>query len=76
MPLTRTEFDLVSVLCSDPGRVFTRSELVERVWGHGWRADAHLVDVHISNLRRKLAAIQGCPVIRTIRGIGFAVDYE
>jgi DNA-binding response OmpR family regulator len=68
--LTRTEFDLLDALSSAPRQAFTRAQLLERVWGETWFGDEHLVDVHVSNLRRKLGQ-DGRVFIATVRGVGF-----
>jgi DNA-binding response OmpR family regulator len=65
--LTRIEFDLLDVLSTDPKAVVSRVRLLERVWGPNWYGDDHIVDVHISNLRRKI----GSRFVRTVRGVGF-----
>ncbi|RYV52146.1 response regulator transcription factor [Pengzhenrongella frigida] len=70
--LTRTEFDVLAALAAQPGRVFTRSQLIEAVWGGVWLGDEHLVDVHIGHVRRKLGDDPAAPVfIRTVRGVGY-----
>ncbi|HEX7537320.1 MAG TPA: response regulator transcription factor [Dermatophilaceae bacterium] len=72
VPLTRTEFDLLAMLVSSPGRVFQRETLLHGVWQNEWEGDARLVEVHMSNLRRKLAAAGVVnPGIRTVRGVGY-----
>ena len=68
--LTKREFDLLDVLSGQPRVAFTRSQLLERVWGENWFGDDHLVSVHVSNLRRKLGDA-GRDLILTVRGIGF-----
>ena len=70
--LTRTEFDLLITLAERPRLVFSRRQLIDRVWGPEWAGDEHLVDVHIGHLRRKLDddAGQG-RYVRTIRGVGY-----
>jgi DNA-binding response OmpR family regulator len=65
--LTRIEFDLLDVLSTDPSAVVSRPRLLERVWGPNWQGDDHIVDVHMSNLRRKIGAV----FIRTVRGVGY-----
>jgi DNA-binding response OmpR family regulator len=65
--LTRIEFDLLDVLSTDPKAVVSRVRLLERVWGPNWYGDDHIVDVHMSNLRRKI----GSTHIRTVRGVGY-----
>ena len=70
--LTRLEFDLLETLSSEPRVAFSRAQLVERVWGPDWFGDDHLVDVHIANLRRKLADDPAAPkYVRTVRGVGY-----
>jgi DNA-binding response OmpR family regulator len=69
--LTRMEFDLLSYLLTQPGRVFTRSHLLEAVWGYPDGIDSRTVDVHVAQLRRKLG--ERCPV-RTVRGVGYKAE--
>jgi DNA-binding response OmpR family regulator len=70
--LTALEFDLLSALASAPGRVFTRRQLVERVWGWDFFGDERVVDVHIRNLRKALGDDATDPeVIGTVRGVGY-----
>jgi len=69
---TRIEFSLLEQLCRRPTEVCTREELLDAVWGPRWVGDSHVVDVHLSNLRRKLdKAAPGTKVIHTVRGVGF-----
>lgn len=69
---TRIEFSLLEQLCRRPTEVCTRDELLDSVWGPRWVGDGHVVDVHLSNLRRKLdKAAPGTKVIHTVRGVGF-----
>ncbi len=70
--LTVTEFDLLAALAGEPGIVMPRSRLFDAVWGEGYLADDHLVDVHIANIRRKLGDDPASPrFIDTVRGIGY-----
>lgn len=70
--LTFTEFELLSILARNPGRAFTRDELLVRVWGEDFYGDARTVDVHIRHLREKLHDSQGAPrFIETVRGVGY-----
>lgn len=70
--LTALEFDLLATLARDPGVVVTRQGLLDHVWGTDYFGDDHVLDVHVANLRRKLAADgSGVGLIETIRGIGF-----
>jgi DNA-binding response OmpR family regulator len=68
--LTPTEFDLLHYLAVRPGRVATREELLEQVWGYDVPSGARTVDSHIRSLRRKL----GPNLIRTVHGVGYAVE--
>ncbi len=72
LELTRIEFDLLDTLTAAPRVAFSRAQLLERVWGENWFGDDHLVDVHISNLRRKLADDPRSPdFVCTVRGVGY-----
>ena len=72
LSLTRSEFRLVSLLASEPGRVFTRDELVRHLWQSDFIGDRRAIDVHISNLRRKLEADPRRPRrLVTARGVGY-----
>lgn len=71
LDLTRVEFDLLSELCSSPGHVYTRSELIDRVWGDGFAITDRTVDSHVKSLRKKLLEAGGAAVIETIRGVGY-----
>ncbi|PZR83482.1 MAG: DNA-binding response regulator [Candidatus Aeolococcus gillhamiae] len=68
--LTRREFDLLTQLMERPGQVFTREQLLERVWGSPFFT-AKTVDVHISALRRKLGGAAG---ISAMRGVGYRME--
>lgn len=72
--LTRTEFEILAVLAEAQPAVVERGRLVERVWGTGWVPDDHVLDVHVSNLRRKLVAARAGAAVVTVRGVGFRVD--
>jgi two-component system alkaline phosphatase synthesis response regulator PhoP len=70
--LTPREFDLLYALAEQPGRVFNRDQLLERVWGHDFAGIDRVVDVHIGLLRRKLEDDPTNPtVIQTDRGVGY-----
>ncbi len=70
--LTGTEFNLLAMLVSEPGIVFSRQQLLDRVWGIDFVGDEHLVDVHLGNLRRKLGDDATDPrFVETVRGAGF-----
>jgi DNA-binding response OmpR family regulator len=70
--LTRIEFDLLAALAARPQLVLSRRQLVEMVWDTAWTGDAHLVDVHIGRIRKKLGDTAASPrFIHTIRGVGY-----
>ncbi len=69
--LTKIEFEILHALTENPKRVITREQLRERVWGGGWFGDDHAVDVHVSNLRRKLTQAGAPTVVGTVRGVGY-----
>ncbi len=69
--LTSTEFNMLLVLATEPGVVFSRQKLLDRVWGLDYVGDEHVVDVHLGNLRRKLGDHADDPqFIETVRGVG------
>lgn len=69
--LTPKEFDLLAHLAGEPGRVFTRQEILEAVWDAHWYGPTKTLDVHVAALRKKL----GRPdAIVTVRGVGFRVE--
>jgi DNA-binding response OmpR family regulator len=77
IPATRIEFSLLEHLCRRPTEVASRSDLLEAVWGPNWVGDTHVVDVHLSNLRRKLDAVApDLRIVHTVRGVGFRVSNE
>ena len=73
--LTMTEFNLLALLASNPGRVLTRSQLLEKVWGYLADVDHHSVDPHVQRLRRKLEA-HGDPGIslEAVPGLGYRLS--
>jgi DNA-binding response OmpR family regulator len=73
--LTRVEFDLLACLLGTPGRVFTRAQLIDRVWGDGFAITDRTIDSHVKSLRRKVAEAGGHPaMIETVRGVGYRVN--
>lgn len=74
---TRIEFSLLEHLTRHPTEVASRAELLDAVWGPHWVGDTHVVDVHLSNLRRKLDdALPSLRVVHTVRGVGFRISNE
>lgn len=70
--LTTLEFDLLVALAAAPGRVFSRRQLIEQVWGWDFFGDERVVDVHVRNLRRALRDAADRPrFIGTVRGVGY-----
>ncbi len=68
-----TEFRLLSTLMEKPGRVWTREQLLDRVWGRDIYVDTRTIDVHVGRLRKALMAHGGENPVRTVRGAGYAL---
>jgi DNA-binding response OmpR family regulator len=71
--LTPKEFDLLEALLLGAGRVLTRVEIKEYVWGFSFDAPTKVVDLYVHYLRRKLARAGARDLIQTIRGIGYSI---
>jgi DNA-binding response OmpR family regulator len=70
--LTALEFDLLVALAAQPGRVFSRRQLLEAVWGWDYVGDERVVDVHVRNLRKALSDDASAPsIVGTVRGVGY-----
>jgi DNA-binding response OmpR family regulator len=70
--LTYVEFEILSALARSPGRVYSRSMLLERLWGDSSYRDPRTMDVHIRHLREKLERDPAAPeLIFTVRGVGY-----
>jgi two-component system phosphate regulon response regulator PhoB len=69
-----TDFRLLEYLLEKPGRVFSRGQLLDLVWGRSAEVDERTVDVHIGRLRKKLSKGRERDPIRTVRGAGYAID--
>ena len=75
MTLPLKEFDLLELLVRNSGRVLTRSQLIDRVWGADYVGDTKTLDVHIKRLRAKVEADPAAPVhIQTVRGLGYRFE--
>jgi DNA-binding response OmpR family regulator len=73
--LTKTEFRLLCELAQNPGRVFSRETLLDKVWGYGYFGDGRLVDVHVRRLRTKVEADPANPRhVVTVRGLGYRLQ--
>ena len=70
--LTTREFEILKLFLENPGRVFTRDNLLNTIWGYDYFGDAKIVNTHIKNIRRKL----GVDYIETIRGMGYKIEKE
>ncbi|HKO51176.1 MAG TPA: response regulator transcription factor [Polyangiaceae bacterium] len=74
LELTRVEFDVLSCLLEQPGRVYSRVELIGRVWGDGFAITDRTIDSHVKALRKKVAEAGAEPgIIETVRGVGYRV---
>ena len=72
--LSPTEFRLLEHLMQNPGRVYSRSQLLDTVWGRDIYVDERTVDVHVGRLRKSLSRGRETDPIRTVRGMGYAFD--
>ena len=72
VPLTHLEFDILSLFLKNTGRVFTRDDLLNLVWGYDFAGDQKGVNFHIMNLRKKL----NISYIETVRGVGYRIAKE
>ena len=70
------EFKILSLLMERPGQVYSRAQLLDKVWGHGIYIEDRTVDVHLSRLRKALRAAHGDQpdILRTVRGAGYAIN--
>jgi DNA-binding response OmpR family regulator len=71
--LSPREFDVLHVLMQEPGRVFSRTELCERVWQRDHEYDTRTVEIFITRLRKKIDSISDAPLIHTVRTVGYTV---
>ena len=71
--LTAREFSLLERMMRTPGRVFTRTQLLEHVWGYDFDPETNLVDVNIRRLRKKIDDDATTPLIETVRGVGYRI---
>lgn len=73
--LTALEFDLLHFLASNPGRVWRRAELIQKVWDYEYVGDQRVVDVHIGQIRKKIEIDTTQPaLIQTVRGVGYKFE--
>ncbi len=76
LDLTPTEFRLLEYFLRHPEEVVRRTELLEKVWDLQFDPGSNVVDVHVSNLRRKLDKAGGPPLLHTVRGVGYTLRSE
>ena len=73
--VTKKELNIIKELVSFPGRVFSRQELLEKVWGDSVFVDVRTVDAHVVKLRRKLKRLgKRLPTIETVWGLGYRLE--
>ena len=72
--LSPTEFRLLEHFMQSPGRVYSRTQLLDSVWGHDVYVDERTVDVHVGRLRKSISRSREADPIRTVRGLGYALD--
>lgn len=75
VPLRNKEFSLVFYFLKNPGRVISRTEILEEVWDRNIFCATNTVDVHVSTLRRKLRLYFGRDLIRTVHCVGYIFEY-
>lgn len=71
--LSPKEFDILSLLIRQPGRVYSRQEIGQEIWQGRLPEGSNVVDVHMANLRAKLRDLDGYGLLRTVRGVGYAL---
>lgn len=72
--VTPTEFDILALLAQSPGRVFTREVLMNKIWGYDYYGDGHIIDVHISALRKKIESGSDYRYIKTVWRVGYKFE--
>lgn len=71
------EFDLLSFLVRNPGKAWTRAQLLDQVWGHEYRGDERTVDLHVRRLRAKIERLESDPrYIETVWGVGYRMTED
>jgi DNA-binding response OmpR family regulator len=74
--LTNREFNLLELLMRQPGKVLTRTQILEQVWGYGFDPQTNIVDVYIRRLRNKIIEHNMNPEIETVRGVGYRLKNQ
>ena len=73
VPMRKKEFDLLNFLCENKGVIFSREELLDKVWGYEFDGDTRTVDVHIKRLRDRLNEDKDNSIVETVFGVGYVV---
>jgi DNA-binding response OmpR family regulator len=76
LELTPKEYALLEYLATQPGRVFSRTMIVEHVWDHSFEGLTNIVDVYVRHLREKVDDAHPAKLIRTIRGVGYSLSAD
>lgn len=77
LDLTTLEFNLLTTLMSYPGRVWSRTQLIDQLWGHDFFGDERVVDTHIRRLRKKIEPDPANPIfVKTVMGVGYKFEDE
>jgi two-component system OmpR family response regulator len=74
--LTAREFSLLELLMRSPDRVYTRTQILEHVWGYDFDPQTNVVDVYIRRLRNKIKEFSSVPMIETVRGVGYRLKAQ
>ncbi len=76
LELTAREFSLLELLMRSPGRVYTRTQILEHVWSYDFDPQTNIVDVYIRRLRAKVDVDPARPLIETVRGVGYRINSQ
>ena len=68
--LSKKEFELLCLMASNRGRVFSREVLLEKIWGYDYFGDTRVIDAHMKNIRKKIEK----DYIKTIKGVGYVLE--
>ena len=74
--LSPKEYAILQYLLRNKGRIVSRTQILENVWGYDYNPSTNVVDVHIKTLREKLGHTLSPEVIRSVRGVGYTIDVE
>ena len=74
--LTPKEFDLLLFLAENAGKVFSRAQLLDKVWGFEYIGDTRTVDIHVQRIRKKLDKMKNYSIIETVFGVGYKLNFS